>query len=622
MKKISRTIAFTAFTLLSSSSLTYSQYTYIGENVTTNPGTYTDLGTNGTVITTSSFDNANSAPVNIGFSFVFGCNTFTQFILNTNGFIKMGNTPPSKADFFYSGSQTMEGDIFESKNPQDVNIIAPFNMDLTGVTGAEYRIYTQGTAPSRVTTIQYKNLKDATTDIPAQYNSISFQIKLYEGSNDIEFVYGNWTASTNAPNFKSAAVGLKAVFPMVMLLKFANVPWDSPQYENGDYTLRPFLHRKDFLPDAGRRYKFVPSLRDDDIAVTDIYALGSLPINYATQPTVSARLWNNSCSSKTFNVALDVSGAETYANSQSTTIPAESSRKVNFTNYNPTVEGTNTIIISIPDDGNNANNNMETIQEVTQNNINYAGNYPTSGTVSGSLGLGSQIGILMARYIITGSRKVNAVNVGIGTIIDTLTIGKTMYAVVMDEFGTILGRSDNWTASENDLGKYHTFQITNPPTVNGNSSFFVGLALTEPDHNPVAYQFENNWRTETFFISPGLSGGAFTEISSDLPGKWMMGAIFADPVGINETTYSNNNFSVYPNPSHGLINLQVEKEDASPVEITILDLFGKRCHHEIILNTCNLSEKTVDVSHLSNGVYLIKLKFEGQEHTEKFILSK
>ena len=619
MKKISRTIAFTAFTLLSSSSLTYSQFTYIGENVTNNPGTYTDLSTNGTVITTTSFDNANSTPVNIGFSFVFGCNTFTQFILNTNGFIKMGSTPPSKADFFYSGSQTMEGGIFNSSDPADVNIIAPFNMDLTGATGAEYRIYTQGTAPSRVTTIQFKNLKDASTDIPAQYNSISFQIKLYEGSNNIDFVYGNWTASTNAPDFKAAAVGLKAVFPMVMLLKYANVPWNSPQYVNGNYIDLPYCHRKDFLPDAGRTYKFVPSLREDDIAVTDIYALGSLPINYATQPIVSARLWNNSCSSKTFNVTLNVSGAETYSNAQSTTIPAESSRKVSFTSYTPTVEGTDSIIISIPDDGNNANNNLKTVQEVTQNNINYAGNYPATG---GSVGLGSQIGILMTRYTITGSRKVNAVSVGIGTITDTLTIGKTMYAIVMDESGTILGRSDNWTASSNDLGKYHTFQITNPPTVNSNSSFFVGLAQTEPGHNPVAYQFENNWRTETFFISPGLSGGAFAEIPSDLPGKWMMGAIFAAPVGINETTHSNNNFFVYPNPSHGLINLQIEKDDASAVEITILDLFGKKCYHEIILNTCNLGEKAVDVSHLSNGVYLIKLESEGQEHIEKFILSK
>lgn len=69
-------------------------------------GTYTDLAATGTAIATTSTDDANSTAQAIGFTFDYNGMPFTQFVLNTNGFIKLGATPPSAANMFLRENAT------------------------------------------------------------------------------------------------------------------------------------------------------------------------------------------------------------------------------------------------------------------------------------------------------------------------------------------------------------------------------------------------------------------------------------------------------------------------------------------------------------------------------------
>ncbi|MBL0008542.1 MAG: hypothetical protein IPP25_15550 [Saprospiraceae bacterium] len=86
-------------------------FDYKAENI---PGDYVSLGSEGLLINTADFDNANSDPQDIGFEFKYKCESFTQFILNTNGFIKLGSTPPSSAAMFFN----------DPARPQVVSLIA------------------------------------------------------------------------------------------------------------------------------------------------------------------------------------------------------------------------------------------------------------------------------------------------------------------------------------------------------------------------------------------------------------------------------------------------------------------------------------------------------------------
>jgi hypothetical protein len=72
-----------------------------------------------------------------------------------------------------------------------------------------------------------------------------------------------------------------------------------------------------------------------------------------------------------------------------------------------------------------------------------------------------------------------------------------------------------------------------------------------------------------------------------------------NPILENEDILSDDNLHVYPNPSNSKITISTN----SPlIFISIIDLTGKE-----VLKT---KEKTLDISELSNGIYLVKCNFE------------
>jgi hypothetical protein len=68
----------------------------------------------------------------------------------------------------------------------------------------------------------------------------------------------------------------------------------------------------------------------------------------------------------------------------------------------------------------------------------------------------------------------------------------------------------------------------------------------------------------------------------------------------NISTFSNEIFSIYPNPSTGIFNLIIDKE----YYINISDVLGKT----ILEQTINIENNIIDLTSYSSGVYLLKLK--------------
>jgi hypothetical protein len=80
--------------------------------------------------------------------------------------------------------------------------------------------------------------------------------------------------------------------------------------------------------------------------------------------------------------------------------------------------------------------------------------------------------------------------------------------------------------------------------------------------------------------------------------------------GIKEKTTYNNDVNIYPNPTTGMLNIDVKQHNFT--SITIMDLTGKE-----VLNT---SSTTIDVSMLDAGIYYIQLSDkDGLMHTQKFV---
>ncbi|QKG53569.1 T9SS type A sorting domain-containing protein [Hymenobacter sp. BRD67] len=354
--------------------------------------TFNSLGTTATPIATTNTDDDNSQPQNIGFTFNYNGTAFTQFVLNTNGLLRLGANAPSKAAAHSIYAQTPELGPANSTDPADVNLIMPFNIDLeSGTAGASYQMAVTGTAPNRVCTIQWTNVADkataasatVTTIITRQYDNFSFQVKLYETTNQVDFVYNKPTAGTGAPNAKYVAVGLKgsssAVGQDVLATKSSSAAWGTTTFFSGPYQPASAANahnvRQTYLADAGRTYRFVsvPAL---DAAVSAIYTLGKIATPTALPQAIQAVISNKGAQPLTnVTVALNVTGANTLTDTQTiASLAPNASSVVTFAAYPSTLTvGTNNIVVTATatGDGNPANNTSTYTQLVTPNRLSY-----------------------------------------------------------------------------------------------------------------------------------------------------------------------------------------------------------------------------------------------------------
>ncbi len=159
----------------------------------------TSFGKNMTILsgaaTVSSGDDVSS-DVNIGFTFSYLGVNYTQVRINSNGWASLNLTGTADA--------VDNSNLFTTTLPGTA--LAPWWDDLNADATSTLSYKTEGVSPNRVFTIQwYRLLTYYTVTTTAR---ISFQLKLYETSNSIEFCYGNLEAGTHDIS-ESASIGIK-----------------------------------------------------------------------------------------------------------------------------------------------------------------------------------------------------------------------------------------------------------------------------------------------------------------------------------------------------------------------------------------------------------------------------
>ncbi|RAK62224.1 hypothetical protein DLM85_23950 [Hymenobacter edaphi] len=593
---------------------------YLAANAQNAAGTYTDLGSAGSVIATANTDDANSAVQSIGFSFSYNGQSFTQFILNTNGFIKLGNVAPS-------GGLNVIGGI----DPADTNILAAISYtDLYGALNqttspTEYRVSTTGAAGNRVCTIQFKNLADKPGTVPAQYATMQFQIKLYEGSNTIEFVYGTWTPTTAAATSQPFVIGLKGssngVADRLMVAKSAASAWSTSTFTAGVAgSLAGHFTTNAVLPDAGRTYRFrAPQQNDAEVQV--VYTLRKLPRSGAH--VIQAVVRNVGVQAQTsLPVTLSVTGANTFSNTKQTgTLASGASETITFDAFTPANQGTNTVTVNLPlADDSPTNNSRNLTQEVTDNVLGYAGSTPDSQSGLG-LPTAYTAGALANKYTVASARTLTGVDAYLlaGTTANP-AVGRTIYAVALSSTGVLLARTPDYVLTAADANTRKSFTFPTPVSLTA-GSFYVGIAQTNPtgatQFYPIATQGENPTRTGAYYVFTTMNAtGANTP--QDL-GSSNLGAFLIDAV-LNVTTGTSKALAgavnVYPNPSTGEFTLKIQGANAkSSLQVEVSNLLGQRVY---AASARDNFENKLNLSHLANGLYTLKV-LDGDQYMMRTI---
>ena len=161
-------------------------------------GTYTPVNdATATNLSLVQADTYISPAQNIGFDFVYEGITYTQFKMSSNGFISLNP----------AGTSSLTGNDFSTANTTSRPILAPLWDDLDGrATGSVSKAYYEvtGTAPNRILTVEWRNWE---WNYASATPVISFQVKLYETLNKIEFVYRQESGSVNAG---TASIGISS----------------------------------------------------------------------------------------------------------------------------------------------------------------------------------------------------------------------------------------------------------------------------------------------------------------------------------------------------------------------------------------------------------------------------
>jgi hypothetical protein len=588
-------------------------YTVAGaSNVTT---TYTDLGTTGTAIATANTDDANSAAQAIGFTFSYNGTSFTQFVLNTNGLVRLGGSAPSAANMFYQNETSPAGvDPVASTDAANVNLLLPFNFDLeAGSSAAEYRVSTTGTAPNRVCTIQWKNVHDKAAANASQYANMAFQLKLYETSNQIEFVYSAPTAAaTGAEIGRYATIGIKgsggAVGQATIVYKPSSATaWSGATFASGDGTSVFFRRTVGF--DAGRTFRFTQAPPLTDASVDAIYTLGKLATPASLPHAVQARVTNAGTVALTnLAVTLAVTGANAINNTQTVaSLAAGASTTVTFAAYPSALTvGTNNLTVSVPADGNAANNSATYTQQVTTNRLLVA---DPALTNAGSLGYSNTNtgGVLAAKFTTSAATRLTDVVYYFGATNTTTSV----QAVVYDATGTggTPGTLLYTSAAQNRPAAGGPVTIT-LPSVQVPASYFVGIKEASAGGAGLATQPEIPLRTGTFYGSANGSTG-WTDLSATA-----LQVRLLIETGFSITTATSPELmravTVYPNPSAtGVFNLAINGANAQKgLEVEVVNTLGQRVY---VGSARDNFTTTLDLSNLANGLYHLKVK-NGDEY--------
>jgi hypothetical protein len=144
----------------------------------------------------SGWDDASGTALPIGFTFTYNGTNYTEFGINPNGFIIMGNGPIVNT---YCGAQGVTA-------TNNHNMIAGYGTDMIPIslTSGEIRYETIGTSPNQQLVVQWVNVHHYPGGPTG--DDYSFQIILNETSNTVQVVLGPFLAvTTMGPNTCSDA---------------------------------------------------------------------------------------------------------------------------------------------------------------------------------------------------------------------------------------------------------------------------------------------------------------------------------------------------------------------------------------------------------------------------------
>jgi len=114
----------------------------------------------------------------------------------------------------------------------------------------------------------------------------------------------------------------------------------------------------------------------------------------------------------------------------------------------------------------------------------------------------------------------------------------------------------------------------------------------------------------------GWSGDVNSDVSTG--GMWKYSSGFV-ATGV-ENSNTNFKFNLYPNPGDGLFYFSFDAQNTEPIHIIITDAMGKIVFNQDYKDKSQTWLRSIDLRHLSKGVYFLKMENNGQQTSRKLVI--
>lgn len=365
-------------------------------------------------------ENATSGPNPIGFSFVFNCVTYNKFSINGAGAMVLGDMTTAS----YDNDFTTTG-VFPVITPYWDHLHYWSNSGcISPAPGVSYSV--TGIAPNRVLTVEWRNQFwmsptgpyysfscSATSTAQPMFN---YQVKLYEGTNAIEFTYGymfnysgyNGSATIGIASGSSDFISVTPTSATSATTSSAssnnNVNMASIQIGSGvTYTFTPCYIRP--IGRTGPTDGGTLAMAENDVLMNDVSIYFG---QTATRTPTDLVLPGNGCPNHTYQLAITGAGASDYyfgapgTTTTTGTITAGGGAITPAITFSPTQVGTRLATLSVRDLSTGCSRNYILASKGSRR-IDYFGNVAQGGTSTMAngdtllLNLYSQVGQCVTR---------------------------------------------------------------------------------------------------------------------------------------------------------------------------------------------------------------------------------
>ncbi|RFP66334.1 T9SS C-terminal target domain-containing protein [Hymenobacter lapidiphilus] len=94
----------------------------------------------------------------------------------------------------------------------------------------------------------------------------------------------------------------------------------------------------------------------------------------------------------------------------------------------------------------------------------------------------------------------------------------------------------------------------------------------------------------------------------------------AQPPGKTPVAAEEKALTVYPNPSTGIVHININGFEGRKLELRILNVIGTVMYRESLTELRDRYSRTLDLSKFANGLYYVKLEADNASEMRKLVI--